>query len=64
MFRNEKKLFKLEAVKRISLPKFPELTITALMSEYSRDDKFMAYMPLVKAKGKKQDRDYMFNKPL
>ena len=31
------------------------------MKAYSSDDRFMAYMPLIKAKGKSQDREYMYN---
>ena len=54
-------MFKVGAVKHIEVPKFPELNVANIMSEYSSDERFMAYMPLVKAKGKRQCRRYMFN---
>ena len=49
-------MFKLSAVKRIEVPHYEELSVKNMMAEYSRDDKFMSYMPDVRAKGKVHHR--------
>ena len=54
-------MFKLSAVKKIEVPHYEELSVKNMMAAYSRDEKFMAYMPEVRAKGKVQHRQYMFD---
>lgn len=61
VFRDKKKLFKLSEVNRIEVPLYDELSVDNMMAEYSRDEEFMTYLPVVKAKGKRQCREYMFN---
>ena len=61
VFRGEKRLYKLNEVKRIEVPMYEELSVDSLMKAYGQDEKFRSYLPDIVAKGKKQSREYMFN---
>ena len=61
VFRDEKKLFKENDVKRINVPKFEEISIKAILKMYKDDEKVQSYLPEIKAKGKQLDRKFLFN---
>ena len=61
IFINEKKLLRLNEVKRICVPLYDELSVIKLWPMLQRDIEFMKFFPEKMAKGRVPDREYFFN---
>ena len=61
IFINEKRLLKLDEVKRICVPLYDELSVVKLWPMMRNDEKFMQFFPSKMPKGRIPDREYFFN---
>ena len=61
IFINEKRLLKLDEVKRICVPLYDELSVVKLWPMMRNDEKFMRFFPSKMPKGRIPDREYFFN---
>jgi hypothetical protein len=52
VFRDEKKLFEENEVKRINVPHFEEISVGSLIDMYKDDERVQRHLPEIKAKGK------------
>lgn len=52
IFKREKKLLKNEDVKFINVPHFEELNVRDVLKRFKDEDKLLAYLPDIQAKGK------------
>ena len=57
----EKKLLRLDEVKRISVPLYEELAVVKLWPMMQSDEQFMQYFPNKLPKGRVPDRSYFFD---
>ena len=57
----KKKLYELNDVKRINVPKYDELSVLSFWPQMQKDDKFMQYFPTHFPKGRVPDREYFWN---
>ena len=57
----KKKLYELNDVKRINVPKYDELSVLSFWPQMQKDDKFMQYFPAHFPKGRVPDREYFWN---
>ena len=56
-----KKMLKLSEVKRVHVPNYDELSVTAMMRDMANDPVFMLYIPDKLPKGRNCDRVYFFD---
>ena len=60
LLREKKRAFKLSEIKPINVPHFHEINVSAILNNYSTDLDFQSYLPDITAKGKQQDRTFLF----
>lgn len=61
IFRGSKKLLKQEEVKKITVPRYDELSVKNIYPMVKEDAEIMIYLPDVLPKGKLPERTYFFN---
>ena len=61
IFTEEKKLLRLDEVKRICVPLYDELAVIKLWPMMKSDQELMKFFPTKIAKGRVPDREYFFN---
>jgi len=61
VFTNNKRLLKLDEVKRICVPLYDELSVIKLWPMMKKDEEFMKFFPTKMPKGRVPDREYFFN---
>ena len=61
IFTEEKKLLRLDEVKRICVPLYDELAVIKLWPMMKSDQELMKFFPTKMAKGRVPDREYFFN---
>ena len=61
VFINQKKLLRLDQVKRICVPLYDELAVIKLWPMMKNDEEVVKYFPTKMAKGRVPDREYFFN---
>ena len=61
VFINQKKLLRLDQVKRICVPLYDELAVIKLWPMLKSDEEVVKYFPTKMAKGRVPDREYFFN---
>ena len=57
----EKQLLKKSEVNEITVPKYDEISVTALYPHFAKDEEFLSYFPSKYPKGKGPPRKYFFN---
>ena len=61
VLEEKKRLLRMDAVRRINVPKYDELSVKNLFPKFSDDEALMSFMPDRMPKGKTIDREYFFN---
>ena len=61
VFSDKKKLFEINKVKRINVPKYDELSVLSFWPQMQEDENFMKYFPTKFPKGRVPDREYFWN---
>ena len=61
VFTEEKKLLPLNAVKRVNVPHYDELSVIHFWPAMKEDEEFKKYFPSKLPKGRAPDREYFWN---
>ena len=60
LLREDKNAFKLSEIKPVNVPHYHEINVAAILDKYKSDLHFKSYLPDITAKGKQQDRTFLF----